>query len=68
MIPIRKQIYPIIDLFNGAKKGTMVSGEIKQISSIVVSSNFTPHNDQRLMLSLNKVCNPILFFLTQVCF
>ena len=37
----------IIDLFNGARKGTVTSGEMKPISSVVVSTNFTPYDDQR---------------------
>ena len=36
----------IIDLFNGARRGTVASGETKPISSIVVSTNFTPYEDQ----------------------
>ena len=37
----------LIDLYHGAAKATMTSGEIKPISSMVVSSNFTPHENQR---------------------
>ena len=38
----------IIDLFNGARRGTLMSGEMKPISSIVVSSNVMPFDDERL--------------------
>lgn len=38
----------IMDLYNGARKGTLASGETKPISSIIVSSNLTPYQDQRL--------------------
>ena len=41
----------VVDLFNGARRGTVVSGEIKPISSIVVSSNLMPYKDQRYMPS-----------------
>lgn len=37
----------IIDLYNGAKKATVTSGEVKPTSTIVISSNFTPYDDQR---------------------
>ena len=39
----------IMDLFNGAKKGTLTSGEIKPISSIVVSSSIPPYEDPRYL-------------------
>lgn len=42
----------VIDLFNGAKKGTMTSGEMKPLSGMVVSSNFTPYEDQRFIYTL----------------
>ena len=39
----------LIDLYHGAAKATMMTSiDIKPISSIVVSSNFTPHENQRL--------------------
>ena len=36
-----------IDFFNSAKKSTISSGDVKPISSIVVSTNFVPHQDMR---------------------
>ena len=42
----------LVDLYHGAPKATMGSGEIKPISSIVVSSNFTPHENQRYITLL----------------
>ena len=37
----------VMDLYNGARKGTMSSGEIKPRSGMVVSTNFTPYDDPR---------------------
>ena len=37
----------LIDFFNSAKKSTISSGDVKPISSIVVSTNFVPHQDMR---------------------
>jgi hypothetical protein len=37
----------IMDLFNGAKQGTISRGEIKPISTVVISSNITPIDQQR---------------------
>lgn len=37
----------IVDLYNGAKSGTLTSGEIKPISTVVVTSNILPNDDQR---------------------
>ncbi len=33
----------IIDLYNGAKQGTLSRGEIKPRSTVVISSNASPH-------------------------
>ena len=55
----------IIDLFNGARRGTLVSGETKPTSSIVVSTNFTPYDDQRFMhlcyVMLYTFCTNIIY-------
>ena len=37
----------IMDLFNGAKQGTISRGEVKPKSTIVIASNITPTNQQR---------------------
>lgn len=37
----------LIDLFNGAKQGTISRGEVKPKSTVVISSNITPTNQQR---------------------
>ena len=37
----------IMDLFNGAKQGTISRGEIKPKSTVIISSNITPINQQR---------------------
>ena len=37
----------LIDFFNSAKKSTISSGDVKPISSIVVSTNCVPHQDMR---------------------
>lgn len=37
----------IMDLFNGAKQGTISRGEIKPQSTVVISSNITPIDQQR---------------------
>ena len=36
-----------IDLYNGAKSGTMAHGEKKPTSTCVISANFTPADQQR---------------------
>ena len=40
----------LIDFFNSGKKSTMSSGDVKPISSIVVSTNFVPNPDVRYLL------------------
>ena len=37
----------IMDLFNGAKQGTISRGEVKPKSTVVIASNITPINQQR---------------------
>ena len=37
----------IMDLFNGAKQGTISRGEVKPISTVVISSNIIPIDQQR---------------------
>ena len=37
----------IMDLYNGAKRGTISKGEAKPISTVVISSNITPIEQQR---------------------
>ena len=37
----------IMDLYNGAKRGTISRGETKPKSTVVISSNFTPIDQQR---------------------
>ena len=37
----------IMDLYNGAKKGTISRGEVKPKSTVVISSNFPPMEQQR---------------------
>lgn len=37
----------IMDLYNGAKKATLSKGEIKPTSTVVISSNITPLEQQR---------------------
>ena len=34
----------IMDLFNGAKQGTISRGEVKPKSTVVIASNITPTN------------------------
>ena len=47
----------LIDFFNSAKKSTMCSGDVKPISSIVVSTNSIPNRDMRyLLLHLVYMC------------
>ena len=37
----------IMDLYNGAKRGTIARGEVKPLSTVVISSNFPPVDQQR---------------------
>ena len=37
----------LVDFFNNAKKSTMCSGDVKPISSIVVSTNYVPNEEMR---------------------
>ena len=37
----------LVDFFNNAKKSTMCSGDVKAISSIVVSTNYVPNEEMR---------------------
>ena len=37
----------IMDLYNGAKKGTISKGEVKPTSTVIISSNITPLDQQR---------------------
>ena len=41
----------IMDLFNGAKRGTLSRGEVKPTSTVVISSNITPIDQQRLAIT-----------------
>jgi len=37
----------VMDLYNGAKTGTISKGEIQPISTIVISSNISPIEEER---------------------
>ena len=44
----------IMDLFNGAKRGTLSKGEVKPTSTVVISSNITPIEQQRLAITFSQ--------------
>ena len=74
MIQIPNQFFSslLIDFFNSAKKSTMCSGDVKPISSIVVSTNFVPNRDMRyllLHLVYIHVCllNLVMVFVLDIC-
>lgn len=48
--PDVKSTFPIIDLYNGAKSGTLTTGEITPISTVVITSNILLNDDQRYFI------------------
>ena len=40
----------LLDLFNGAKRATIGRGEVQPISTVIISSNFTPIEQERYLL------------------
>ena len=57
----------IMDLFNGAKRGTVGKGETQPTSTVVISSNFTPHEQQRYNAHTNHSTNMIFLSCYSLC-